>query len=800
MAKSIKQIKKFLDLKEVSDFTYTGKNGKIFKVNESRGKLESQKSAGSVFTIPTYQIRVSVDHGDDLTGEMGNFEKPFKTINAAATLARSEITLDPLLKNKILIVVESGEYLDETDIMFNGWIHCEPGVIIKTPETTVAALLLTHENGETFKLTGFPDIIEPVAGNRIWHDPSLLIALSIYLEINNLVNLTTTTTLLAEEIEMYVNNWDYSGFFQGFGYVNLILRVGNYIPPNIGGYKFITAINSVLPYNADINVDYLDQVTRYSNIGAFVFNTIIGLGFPAGAGFSNDYDTETRLHIHAGDFDPVNAFPAGRSIIGCGDTSTYTSTNKIYFSADNVTCNGIFSSSTSIWGVQTRDTIISGTFNCYSMPFFNNYTSLALTVNNLTVNCLNNDQVLNVYNELTQTFDLDVIGSLTMITTASPKVPVTSTISYISDYPLGGGVINKFDVEQIAHGFSVGDILSINDNGLYELADENAMKKAFGYVVFVADVDNFTVQLGGIIETTATYEINGDYYLGELGQPTLLYPYNAQYLFKAIDTNKILLDIGDMFSTGKIIADKQYIYDTLLITEPPIPPPLSGLLGLWELDETSGTTAVDAVNSQNGTINGGININQPGIINKAYEFQVETNQSVEFASTAFLLNSTALTISTWIYPYDTTTGGGGSYSKTVLSSWYNVDKMFLLRIRDTSIDFYLHTDTGGEVGGTFGNLNNNTKYHLLCEWDGSTMRMWINNVLSPNTYTISGNLGQNNAWMWWIGAYKTTFPITDIYNFDGLIDQTAFWNRTLTQTEKNYIYKYGYGRPFVEWI
>jgi hypothetical protein len=69
----------------------------------------------------------------------------------------------------------------------------------------------------------------------------------------------------------------------------------------------------------------------------------------------------------------------------------------------------------------------------------------------------------------------------------------------------GGGSLT-IDVSQTGHGFSAGDVLKFVDNASpYQLAQADSAPNAevVGIVSSVADANNFTLQIGGIVEGSA---------------------------------------------------------------------------------------------------------------------------------------------------------------------------------------------------------------------------------------------------------------------------------------------------------
>ena len=87
----------------------------------------------------------------------------------------------------------------------------------------------------------------------------------------------------------------------------------------------------------------------------------------------------------------------------------------------------------------------------------------------------------------------------------------------------GGGTGVTNDVNQTTHGFSVGDVIRADGTQTYAkaLADTSSNAEVVGIVSAVADVDNFTVQMGGYVESLSGLTANTVYFLSESGAGTL---------------------------------------------------------------------------------------------------------------------------------------------------------------------------------------------------------------------------------------------------------------------------------------
>lgn len=70
-----------------------------------------------------------------------------------------------------------------------------------------------------------------------------------------------------------------------------------------------------------------------------------------------------------------------------------------------------------------------------------------------------------------------------------------------------------------------------------------------------------------------------------------------------------------------------------------------GASNYWPLDETSGLVATDVIGGKNGTISGGVTLNQPGAIGKAMAFNGTTGKIITTAPIALL---TPFTIESWL--------------------------------------------------------------------------------------------------------------------------------------------------------
>ena len=216
----------------------------------------------------------------------------------------------------------------------------------------------------------------------------------------------------------------------------------------------------------------------------------------------------------------------------------------------------------------------------------------------------------------------------------------------------------------------------------------------------------------------------------------------------------------------------------------------TNLISVWELDETSGATATDEHGTNNGT-NFGATINQTGIIDKAYDYTGGTTERVELTTGLFEGNAES-SVSVW-FKVDNTSG-----TKGIVTQWYDgtVNKRsVLIRLSNASLQFYTYTTS--QVGGTYYTVSTATWYHVVCVYNGSTMRIYVDGTLDGTSFSQTGNLGAGTDHVGYVGNYYTATATT--LSHDGLIDQVAIWDRALTQTDVDDLYNSGSGLAYSGW-
>ena len=216
------------------------------------------------------------------------------------------------------------------------------------------------------------------------------------------------------------------------------------------------------------------------------------------------------------------------------------------------------------------------------------------------------------------------------------------------------------------------------------------------------------------------------------------------------------------------------------------------LVGHWKLDETSGTTATDSSgNGNDGTLLGGLDAgtnSTSGKISTALSFD-GTNDVIEVLDDD-VLDLTTFTASLWLKADNapstsvTTQPLGkkatGSNYQNFIFSWSHQSSSFMQSIAFYDGSGWPHT----QIQQT---LSADTWYHLAGTYDGTDLKIYVNGVLdhttSPGTTPLIGTGSLH------IGAEFSTGNAA----FPGDIDDVRVYNRALSDTEVDALYKMGIG-------
>lgn len=143
-----------------------------------------------------------------------------------------------------------------------------------------------------------------------------------------------------------------------------------------------------------------------------------------------------------------------------------------------------------------------------------------------------------------------------------------------------------------------------------------------------------------------------------------------------------------------------------------------------------------------------------------------------------LIGSTGFTISAWVYTDELQEG-------VIIGNQDGSSDSFYMKILGTG-----QVEIGlWNTGGTPTFLSSSETYvsinkwnHILTTWDGSTLKLWVNNTKGSNENSLSGTIRDGSGNDIRIGGRGASVF------FNGTIDQILILNRTLTPTEITALY------------
>jgi carbonic anhydrase/acetyltransferase-like protein (isoleucine patch superfamily) len=253
--------------------------------------------------------------------------------------------------------------------------------------------------------------------------------------------------------------------------------------------------------------------------------------------------------------------------------------------------------------------------------------------------------------------------------------------------------------------------------------------------------------------------------------------YNNETLLSAPVTEKTYY-LGDFNKDRKVdINDLIEFKNDWLFEYEPVNP---GLVGRWAFDETSGTTAYDSIAGNNGTVIGGAQLNDSGVLT----FD-GSNDYVSLPIGSLISSLTNCTFATWV----NFSNSGGAWQRIFDFGTGTTVNMFLTPRTGTTgpMRFAITTSGGGgEQQATAPStlpsgmhhvavtINANT-HTITLYLDGSAVATKTNATLTPSSMGVTTNN--------WLGRSQ----YNDAY-FSGSIDDFSIYNYSLTSTEINNLY------------
>ena len=201
----------------------------------------------------------------------------------------------------------------------------------------------------------------------------------------------------------------------------------------------------------------------------------------------------------------------------------------------------------------------------------------------------------------------------------------------------------------------------------------------------------------------------------------------------------------------------------------------------FNFDEDNSTTAIDnSYYNHNGVLNG-VTLTLNCISGGCYSFD-GVNDWINISASSFKDDHPkgAFTIEAWINTF----GKGGTQYQSIVDTIKSGSNGFQLRLGEsnTKVKFVIANTTKDQTVTGNANLNNNTWYHLIFTWDGTTnangLKLYINGILDKQaTSTVSGEINSSRD----LGI-GTELSLGATF-FNGSIDNVRIYNKALTATE-----------------
>lgn len=223
-------------------------------------------------------------------------------------------------------------------------------------------------------------------------------------------------------------------------------------------------------------------------------------------------------------------------------------------------------------------------------------------------------------------------------------------------------------------------------------------------------------------------------------------------------------------------------YDTVILADTPV--------GYWPLNDPGGTTSgVDASGNGHPMANHGSPPYGATAIVPAVAGTSANLGSGQLIATGYSPNlNTALSAECWLNN-NSTPGGDPRLISTGHADSDGAGFELVWRVSGDSsrINLSLGNGAGSNTWLSGSVLTTATLYHIVSTWDGTTMKMYVNNVMvasgassgTPSAPTSAVALGYNN-----------------VYNGDGidaLMEKVALYNYALTSTQVTAHYNAGVG-------
>jgi len=209
----------------------------------------------------------------------------------------------------------------------------------------------------------------------------------------------------------------------------------------------------------------------------------------------------------------------------------------------------------------------------------------------------------------------------------------------------------------------------------------------------------------------------------------------------------------------------------------------TGLVAYWNFDETAGnfTDAVRGIH--NGSILEGVSYDT-GLINNGINFDADEYANISDSADWDVAN---FSIVTWVKTDGVQAGANGFiFNRHSEDSGNNI---FILLNNNNTVSFRTIID-GDDIIYSNGPIPADTWVQIIATYNGSDMELYINGTKQTQVGSQTGTIVSTRRILFGNNVIKDT-------DYNGMMDETGFWNRTLTSTEVTNLYNAGGGISYL---
>jgi hypothetical protein len=146
---------------------------------------------------------------------------------------------------------------------------------------------------------------------------------------------------------------------------------------------------------------------------------------------------------------------------------------------------------------------------------------------------------------------------------------------------------------------------------------------------------------------------------------------------------------------------------------------------------------------------------------------------ISIPTTGILSGKNSFTISLWTYP-SSFTG-----LQPLFVNYYVGNLELITRFSGTNLQFFTYSSTNVQNGGTTQTYSTlNQWVNIVFTYDGSTMKTYVNSIVSPTTFSQTGILNTSTL-PYLLGRYSSPTE----YRYSGRFAQTLVYLKSLTASE-----------------